>query len=216
MKEVLMKSALFKGISEEELDSLIKCVGFRRIVYSEGNIIFSHGDIIREVGFVLKGSVQVVREDFWGNRSIISQLERGDFFGEVYAALEERKMANTVIAAQRSEILFFDCGKILSLCHKNCVFHQKLISNFIRVIAEKNIMLMEKITHISQRSTREKVLSFLSSQAEKSGGRYFTIPFSRQEMADYLSVDRSALSKELSRMKAEKIIDYDKNSFRLL
>lgn len=216
MIEILKNSVLFKNIDENEIEILISCIMPRMACYDENSIIFNHGDKIKEIGFILSGAVQVVREDFWGNRSIISHLNEGDFFGEVYAAVGERKIENTVYAAQKSEILFISKEKLTGTCCENCSFHQKVVNNFIKVLAEKNIMLMEKITHISQKNTRQKVLSFLSSMAEKSGNIYFYIPFSRQEMADYLSVDRSALSKELGKMREEKIIDFDKNRFRIL
>ena len=216
MIDVLKNSVLFSDVSEGEIGQMMGCLTPRQQTYKEGSIIFANGDRITEMGFVLEGSVNVVREDFWGNRSIISHIEKGGFFGEVYAASESRLIDTTVYAAEDATILFLNVHRLTFSCDESCMCHRRLINNFVKVLTQKNIMLMEKINDLSQRSTREKVLSFLSAQAEKAESPYFEIPFSRQEMADYLSVDRSALSKELSKMKAEKIIDFDKNSFRLL
>lgn len=216
MVDVLKKSVLFDDVTEDEISQMLGCLSPRQQTFNEGSIIFAHGDIITEMGFVLEGSVNVVREDFWGNRSIISHITKGGFFGEVYAASESRLLDTTVYAAEKTTVLFLNFHRLTFSCADSCMCHRRLINNFVKVLTQKNIMLMEKINDLSQRSTREKVLSFLSAQAEKADSAYFEIPFSRQEMADYLSVDRSALSKELSKMKTEKIIDFDKNSFRLL
>ena len=216
MTDVLKKCVLFNGLNENEIEAVLGCVSSQKKKFDEGNIIYHQGDIIDEIGIVIEGSVSVVKEDFWGNRSIISIIPKGAIFGEVYASLETKPMDNTVYAAEKSEILFMNISKILDTCSNSCQFHKNLVHNMVRVLAGKNIMLMEKISHISKKTTREKVLSFLSAEAKKSGSAYFEIPFSRQEMAEYLSVDRSALSKELGKMRDEKIIDFDRNNFRIL
>lgn len=216
MNEFITKSSLFKNISHDDAQKLLSCLMPRTAFYDEGNIIFAQGDIISEIGFIFEGSVQIVNEDYWGERTIISHLKQGDFFGEVYAAFGKRAMDNTVYAAEKCKIVFIPIDKIMSPCSVTCIAHGSLIANLVKELAQKNLMLMQKISFLSKRSTRDKVLAFLSKQAEKSSSGYFTIPFSRQEMADFLCVDRSALSKELGKMKKEKILDFDKNNFRLL
>lgn len=206
---------LFDGIKEDDRSEMLKCLNAKKKQYKKGSTVLGRGRRTSEMGMVLEGSVHMVKDDFWGNRSILGQASPGQMFGEVYACLPWQGLEVDVIAAEDTEVLFLDVGRILTVCSSACSFHTRLIRNLLTILAEKNLMLTHKMEHMAQKSTRDKVLSYLSMEAEKQGGPEFAIPFNRQQLADYLSVDRSAMSRELSRMKAEGLLDYHRNRFRL-
>ena len=206
---------LFDGIKEDDRSEMLKCLNAKKKQYKKGSTVLGRGRRTSEMGMVLEGSVHMVKDDFWGNRSILGQASPGQMFGEVYACLPWQGLEVDVIAAEDTEVLFLDVGRILTVCSSACSFHTRLIRNLLMILAEKNLMLTHKMEHMAQKSTRDKVLSYLSMEAEKQGGPEFAIPFNRQQLADYLSVDRSAMSRELSRMKAEGLLDYHRNRFRL-
>ncbi len=206
---------LFDGIKEDDRSEMLKCLNAKKKQYKKGSTVLGRGGRTSEMGMVLEGSVHMVKDDFWGNRSILGQASPGQMFGEVYACLPRQGLEVDVVAAEDTEVLFLDVGRILTVCSSACSFHTRLIRNLLTILAEKNLMLTHKMEHMAQKSTRDKVLSYLSLEAEKQGGPEFAIPFNRQQLADYLSVDRSAMSRELSRMKAEGLLDYHRNRFRL-
>ena len=206
---------LFDGIKEDDRSEMLKCLNAKKKQYKKGSTVLGRGGRTSEMGMVLEGSVHMVKDDFWGNRSILGQASPGQMFGEVYACLPRQGLEVDVVAAEDTEVLFLDVGRILTVCSSACSFHTRLIRNLLTILAEKNLMLTHKMEHMAQKSTRDKVLSYISMEAEKQGGREFAIPFNRQQLADYLSVDRSAMSRELSRMKAEGLLDYHRNRFRL-
>lgn len=206
---------LFDGIKEDDRSEMLKCLNAKKKQYKKGSTVLGRGGRTSEMGMVLEGSVHMVKDDFWGNRSILGQASPGQMFGEVYACLPRQGLEVDVVAAEDTEVLFLDVGRILTVCSSACSFHTRLIRNLLTILAEKNLMLTHKMEHMAQKSTRDKVLSYLSMEAEKQGGPEFAIPFNRQQLADYLSVDRSAMSRELSRMKAEGLLDYHRNRFRL-
>ncbi len=206
---------LFLGIEGSERESLLGCLQAVRRRFKKGEMIFSAGDA-PSVGLLQSGAVQVTAEDPMGNRAIIGRMEAGDLFGEAFACAGAARMPFSVEAALDSEVLLIDVKKILITCPTACPFHSRLIENLMAILARKNIMLGAKIRHLSRRSTREKLLSYLSEQAREAGARSFSIPYNRQELADYLCVDRSAMSAELSKLKAEGFLDYDKNQFTFL
>ncbi|HHU05525.1 MAG TPA: Crp/Fnr family transcriptional regulator [Clostridiales bacterium] len=214
--ETLKKSALFSGIEADKISSMLSCLAARSSNFDKETYIYSPGDRVKNMGIVLAGGVYVVNEDYWGNRSIVSKLGPADMFGESFSCAEEEKLPIGVVTSEKSRILFIDYRKIITTCSSACVFHSALIRNMVQILAVKNILLMQKIEHITKRTTREKVLSFLSEQAAKAGSGTFDIPFNRQELADFLSVDRSALSSELGRMRDEGILRFNKNHFELL
>ncbi len=213
--EVLKKCALFEHIAEAEISGLLKCLSAKEKKYKKNDFIFSEEDTPTYVGIILSGSVCIVKEDFWGNRAILTKLGVGDLFGEAFSCAGVKKLPVSVIASDDAEVLLVDYKKIITTCSTACVFHTRLISNMIKILANKNIMMTQKIQHIVKRTTREKLLSFLSEQALKSKSNTFTIQFNRQELADYLSVDRSAMSNELCKMRDEGILNFNKNNFEL-
>ena len=209
-------TSLFWGFSEEEAESVLKCLSAVNKTYKKDEYIFRMGDTITSVGMVLTGSVQVIREDYWGNRQIIAVMGEGQLFGESYACAGGDPLMVSVMAEENTEVLFLEVGRLLTVCSMACRFHSRVIQNLLKVIAGRNLTLTTKIDHMSKKTIREKVLSYLSYQAEKQGKNRFEIPFNRQQLADYLAVDRSALSAELSKMQKEKLISYDRNHFILL
>lgn len=213
--DILQNCALFEGNTEEEIRSMLTCMGARREIYEKGSYIFREGEKIREMGILLWGKVQIVKEDFWGNRTILAQLGIGELFGETYAYVENVGMEVSVWTVERTEVLFLDCRKILQVCPSSCRFHHQILKNLLHIMAKKNLLLSEKIDYLSRRTIREKILAFLSGQAKRVGSSTFDIPFNRQEMADFLGVDRSALSKELGKLKRESILTFEKNRFSL-
>ena len=206
---------LFSGIEGAELESLLGCLQAVGRRFKKGELILAVGGK-PAVGLVREGVVQVIAEDPMGNRTIIGRMEEGDMFGEAFACAGAEKMPFSVEAAADSEILLIDVARIVVTCPAACPFHTRLIENLMAVLARKNILLGTKIRHLSRRSTRDKLLSYLSDRAREAGAREFAVPFNRQEMADYLCVDRSAMSAELSKLKTEGILDYEKNRFTFL
>lgn len=212
---ILYQSGLFGGISEQDLELMLKCLNARTASYRKNEIIYQHGDVIQEAGIVLEGKVHLEQHDFWGNCNILSVMQAGETFGAMYACLGNEKLQADIRAESNCQILFLNLKRTMHMCQNTCTFHQKLVENLVYFISRKNLKLMEKMQHISKRSIREKVLSYLSEESQKCESSYFTIPLTRQQMADYLAVDRSALSKELAKMKQEGLIEFEKNQFRL-
>ncbi|MDR0355496.1 MAG: Crp/Fnr family transcriptional regulator [Deltaproteobacteria bacterium] len=212
----LIKTPLFQGIAEEELASLIKCAGCIFRSYKKGEAVFQAGDFVREIGLVISGCVHIVKNDAFGNSNIFAEAASGEMFAESFVCGGLGLLPMTVLAAKDAEVMFFDFQRIITTCSSACMFHTILIRNMVGIFARKNMLLTEKMDHITKRTTREKLLSYLSEQSARQGRRSFEIPFNRQELADYLSVDRSALSAEMSKLKAEAVIMYKKNHFELL
>lgn len=213
---VLKKCPLFAGIDETDLGRILPCLSATVRQAEKNTFILSTDDSVSFVGLILRGSVHVIKEDFWGRKDILSQLGPAELFAESFSCAHMERIPVSVLAVEPTEIMLIDCRKIIKTCSSACVFHSQLISNMLEIIAYKNIMLMQKIEQLSKRTTREKILAYLSAEAQKAGKNYFDIPFSRQEMADYLSVDRSAMSSELSKMRAEGLIDFERNHFKLI
>ena len=185
-------------------------------MFRKDEMVFMAGDKALSIGVVLSGGVRVLQEDFWGHRTILAHIGPGGLFGEAFSCAEKNTLPVSVAASELTEIMLIDYRKIVTICSSACDFHARLIRNMIRVLAEKNILLTQKIEHLSKRSTREKLLSFLSSRVLPAGSSSVEIPFNRQELADFLCVDRSALSRELGMMQSEGLLRFEKNSFELM
>lgn len=216
MKEFDVTTAeIFHGISEEEVKGMLDCLSAIRRCYKKEEYIYRMGEQITTVGLVVRGSVQIVKEDYWGNRRILSVAGAGELFGESYACLPGEPLMVSVVTAEPAEVLFLDVKRVLTTCSSACAFHSRLVYNLLAVLAGKNLVLTRKIDHMGQKSIREKARSYLSYYAGKMGSQTFEIPFNRQQLADYLAVDRSGLSVELSKMQKEGILSYHKNRFTL-
>lgn len=212
----LSVSPLFHGIDLNNLYPLLECLTFKQREYNEGETIIHEGEKIDSLGIILSGNAHIVMNDFWGNKSIVSDLSPGEIFAEVYALSDGVNPSGVeVISATNSEILFLNFKRMIRMCSSACEFHNMLISNLLKIIGEKNLLITEKMRCLTKRSTREKLLAYFSSESKKQESTKILIPFNRQELADYLSVDRSAMSSELSKMKDEGLIDYRKNLFHL-
>ena len=211
----MMKSPLFSGITKKEAESMLDCLSPLQKTYKKNQRIFSFGEKIDVIAMVLCGSVHILEEDFWGNRNILSEVGVGGLFGEVYACKHGASLGVDVVAEKDTTVLFLEVRPMLSTCSASCPFHEKLIGNLLSVLAEKNLMMNEKLTHMTKRTTRQKLLSYLSAEARKKGSADFEIPFNRQQLADYLSVDRSAMSNALCKMRDEGVLSFEKNHFTL-
>ncbi|HOO28608.1 MAG TPA: Crp/Fnr family transcriptional regulator, partial [Lachnospiraceae bacterium] len=198
---ILKTAELFQGIEETELLLLLSCLSARVLFYEKGQTVFLAGERITQFGLVLSGQVQIVQDDYYGNRSILGKMETGDLFGESFVYANIKVLPFSVITAAESEILFIDGYRLAAPCARACGFHSMLIRNMLHIVSMKNVMLTQKIEFISKRTTREKLLAYLSAEAKKAGSGSFFIPFNRQELADYLSVERSAMSAELSKLR---------------
>lgn len=209
----ISNSSLFKGISEEELKAMFKCLNAMFKEYKKGEYISISENII---GFVINGEVSILSDDIWGNSSLLSVVKEKNIFGETFACSKGTNDMISFAAKTDCTLLFLDYHKVLNTCTTACLFHHKLIENIVKLIAEKNYAFMKKINIISQRTLKKKILEFLSYEANKNNSLEFTISMGRIEMAEYLAADRTALSRELKNMKDEGLIDYDKNKFRLL
>ena len=214
--DVLKTVKLFDGIEDSDLPPLLSCLCAKSIHYEKGQTVFFSGESIERFGIVLSGQVQVVQDDYYGNRSILGKIDIGNLFGESFACAEIKAIPVSVITTTESEILFIDCHRLAVPCAKACGFHGRLIQNMLRIVSQKNISLTQKIEFTSKRTTREKLMAYLSAEAKKTGSSSFNIPFNRQELADYLSVERSAMSAELSKLRDDGVLSYHKNQFKLL
>lgn len=214
--EILENVRLFSDIDKNELLSLLDCLNVTVRTYKKGESIFLYGDKVDYLGIVLTGLVQVVKEDYYGNRSILANIQKSNLFGEVFAFSTVEKVPVSVFAIEDSKVLLINYEKIIKPCSNSCSFHGKLIYNMLHIISDKNLLLNEKIEYLSKPTTREKLLSYLSEQAKRNNSNEFHIQFNRQELADYLSVNRSAMSSELSKLKEEGIIEYKKNYFKII
>ncbi len=213
--EILKKCPLFYGIEDENLLRMLNCLGAKIIFFDKKYTVFREGDKIKHIGIVLLGSVQITQVDFYGNRSILNSVEPSQVFGEAFACAETDFLPVSAIANEPSYIMLIDCTHILHTCTNNCCFHQQLIFNLMKDLARKTILFHQKMEICSKRTTRDKLLAYLDIQ-EKKFGKEFTIPYDRQELADYLEVDRSELSLEISKLRAEGILESRKNFFHLL
>ena len=217
MKDIIQEinSPLFDGISPEERKAVLGCIGYHIGTFRKGEIVAFEAENIRHIGIVLSGAVDMIKEDLWGNRTMLVRMRRNELFGETFACGQDKVSVVTFAVSEDARILFLPFDRVMHSCTMACVFHHRLIENMVSVIAGKNRDLMRKVEVVSKRTIREKLLAYLSIQAQTRESRYFEIPLGRVELAEYLCVDRSALTRELAKMKEDGLIDYDKNCFRL-
>ena len=195
---------------------MLGCIGYHIRSFEKGAVIAFEAETINHVGVVLTGKVDMVKEDLWGNRTMLVRMGKDEVFGETFACGEDSLSMVTFVAAEDSEVLFLSFCRVMHTCTHACAFHQTLIENMVRIIARKNRELMRKVEVVSKKSLREKVLAYLSIQAQQQAVRTFEIPLGRSELAEYLCADRSALTRELAKMQEEGIIDYHRNTFKIL
>lgn len=218
MKEflsILQSSKLFSDISKKELTAILSCLEAKKVDFPKDAFVLRAGESIKSVGLVLSGSVIIIQEDIWGNRNILSKAEPGQTFAAAFACAPNSRLNVSVISETTVTVMFFNVKRILNVCPSACAHHSRLIRNLLSELAEKNLRFGEKLTHMGQRTTRAKIMSYLSAEAQRLGKYEFDIPFSRQQLADYLAVERSGLSSELGKMRGEGLLDFHKSHFIL-
>ena len=211
---LISQSPLFANVSPDALPAMLNCIHAHRKNLAKGQFISPPKENISELALVLTGSVILSNEDFFGNKNVLDKILPGELCGEAYAALNLAPQMS-VQAGEESEILLIPIKKLTTVCTNACNNHAVLIQNLLKILANRNQQLVTKFSHISKRSTREKLLSYLYLQSRLQGSNTFTIPFNRQELADYLFVERSAMSHELSKLRDEGLLDYHRSSFKL-
>lgn len=213
--KIISQVSLFQDFTVDELGGLLKCLSIEVKEYNKGDVIFRQGDIINVLGIVIEGGINLQKCDYYGNNVILTTLCAKDIFGESYAG-SRMPIPIEVVANQKSKVAFVDYDKVIHPCSKMCYNHNLIVTRMIKLLATKNILLTAKIDTLSKRTTREKILDFLAHESLRQDSREFTIPFNRQGLADYLVVDRSALSAELSKLKQAGIIDFRRDFFKIL
>ncbi|MBQ2830811.1 MAG: Crp/Fnr family transcriptional regulator [Oscillospiraceae bacterium] len=213
---VLKRTQLFAGVGEEEIASMLSCLDARICTCAKGEYVLHQGAHLDSILLLVKGRLHIQKDDYWGNRSILAQIEVGEMFGEAYAAPDSGALVNDVVAVEESAVLLFDVKRLITTCSSACRFHSVVVRNMFFAVCGKNKKLVDKLSHMSKRSTREKLMSYLSEEAKRQNSASFAIPFDRQQLADFLSVDRSAMSNELSKLRRDGLLQFEKNRFTLL
>lgn len=214
--EVLRKCPLFDNIDDDDLEPMMSCLGAKVIKYNKRETVMEEGEPAEYIGIVLSGSVQIVRVDYYGNRSIVTSVYASEIFAESFACAGVKNIPIDVVATEDSKIMLIDCHRVITLCSNSCAFHGQMIFNLLKIVANKNLAFNQKIEITSQRTTRDKLMTYLMQQAKKKGANSFKISYDRQELADYLEVDRSGLSAEISKLRREGIIESKRSWFKLL
>lgn len=222
-KRLLMKQyppllagcALMDGILPDDISGLLSCLEAQLLTYQRDNVILQQDDPARFFGVVLSGGVQVLRGDVLGSHTIIAALGPGELFGETFACASLPALPVNVIATADSTVLLFEHERVIKACKRGCAAHSQLIVNLLRITAQKNLLLSRKLEIVMQRTTRDKLMAYLHAQAEQAHSSRFRIPFDRQQLADFLGVERSAMSTELNKLKKAGMIDFDKKDFKL-
>ena len=211
----LSNTQLFYGLKEDEITSLLGCLNAEKCSYKKGEVILSEGSITENIGIVLSGMAIISCCDIWGNNSILGNAAPGSIFAEVYACIPGQPLLVTVSAAEDTSILFMNVGRVLTTCTNACPFHARLARNLLTVCAHKSLRLSQRIQHTSSKSVRGRLLSYFSECAKHAGSNSFLIPYNRQQLADYLNVDRSTMCNELSKMQKDGMIEYERNHILL-
>lgn len=207
---------MFDGIQPEERKAMLGCIGYHIGRFRRGDIVAFEAENIQHIGIILSGAVDMIKEDLWGNKTMLVRSRRNEIFGETFACGSDNLSVVTFLVSEDADVLFLPFNRVMHSCTMACQFHHRLIENMVHIIADKNRDLMRKVEVVSKRTIREKLLAYLSIQAQIQESRYFEIPLGRIELAEYLCVDRSALTRELAKMKEDGLIDYDRNCFRML
>lgn len=212
----LLKTPLFHGIGESEIEKMLCCLGAKVELFEKRYTVFREGTKPHQIGIVLSGGVQIVEIDFYGNRTILGEIGEAGMFMEEFASAGESTLPFSAIASLDSEIMLINAEHILHTCDNCCSHHRELIYNLMKALARKSVAQLRRSEVVSKRTTREKLLAYLYLESEMKLGEFFEIPFDRQELADYLEVERSGLSTEISKLKREGVIENEKRRFKLL
>jgi len=212
---ILKHTKLFSGVTEDEIEAMLGCLDAKMRSFGKGEYVFREGEHISCITVLVEGSLHIQTDDYWGNNSILSTVNVGEMFGEAYAAPDSGVLMNNVVAAEDSTVIFFDVIRLLTVCSSACRFHSMIVRNLMFSMADRTRQLVRKLNNMSKRTTREKLLSYLSDESRRHNSPVFEIQFNRQQLADYLAVERSAMSNELSKMRNDGLIEFDKNRFTL-
>ena len=213
---VLKRTKMFSGVCDDEIEAMLSCLGARPGTFRKGEYVLRQGEHLSDITVLVEGKLHIQKDDYWGNRSILGHIAVGEMFGEAYIAPESGVLLNDVVAVENSTVVFFNVKRIITTCPSACRFHSLVVQNMFFAISDKNLKLVQKLGHMSKRTTREKLISYLSEEAKRQNSTQFTIPFNRQQLADFLSVDRSAMSNELCKMRDEGLLVFEKSNFKLL
>ncbi len=203
-------------MTDDELKGLLECFHARIKKYEKEEMVIRQGDIISNIYLILEGGVNIEKDSYWGRRIIISRLGKNDNLALSFVGSKNVESSVDAITVEDTLILILSYEKCTSMCQNACTRHKVLINNLFQILSKENIELIQKIENVSQKSIRDKILTYLSNEAQKNHSNKFTIKFNRQDLADYLNVDRSAMSFELSKLQKEGLIKYNKNQFELL
>lgn len=212
----LKSTTLFREMKEDEISASLEFLQANERNFERGECILRAGNVTDKLGLVLEGSVTIESDDAWGNRTILNSVEAGHFFAETYALLTDEPMLVNVTANKDCRILFLRVGSLKQLQNSNAPWMMKFICNLLVLSTHKNLALSGRSFHTSPKTIRGRVMSYLNAVSIKKHSNQFTIPFDRQQLADYLNLDRTALSKELGKMKRDGLIDYHKNMFKII
>lgn len=216
MVDKLSSLAIFSGINPENIPEMLKCLKVFFKDYQKNELIVLESDEIRNIGIILSGTVHMIKIDENGEQTILVSLKKGELFGESFSCGSHLAACVSFISATDCKILFLPFHRVIHSCKLSCVFHHRLIENMVRIISDKNVMLMHKIEIISKKTLREKIMTYLHLQAQEHHCNHFTIPLGRLELAEFLCDNRSALTRELVSMQKEGLIRYHKNTFEIL
>ena len=205
--DILLKCPLFKGVQENQLKSMIKCLNGKIINVKKNETIFLEGDLAQNFGIVLMGKVKIIRDDFYGNRSVLTVLKESEMFAEVFSFAGLNSFPVSVVADKDSKIMLLNSNKVMTMCSASCNYHNLIIKNLLKEMAQKTLSLNKKIRYMSEKTTKNKLMLYLLDQAKQNNSCEFTIPFDRQALADYLGVERSAMSAEIGKLKKSGLID---------
>lgn len=212
---VIQAASIFHGIATEDLSAVLSCLNAAKKDYAKGEYLLLAGEPTKAMGLLLEGSLLITQEDIWGNSNLMGKAKPGDIFAEAFACSFGTQLNVNVMAQQNCTVLWLEVPRLLSGCSAACAHHQKMAQNLLSELANKNRALNARLTHMGKRTTKEKLLSYLSAEAQRNASNCFSIPFNRQQLADYLSVERSAMSLELCKLRDEGILSFDKNNFVL-
>ena len=212
----IKNSPVFYGMNDDELKGLLECFHARVRRYEKEEMIIRQGDVISNIYLILDGEVNIEKDSYWGRRIIISKLSKNDNLALSFVGSKNVESSIDAITTQDTLVLILGYEQCTSMCQNACTRHKILINNLFQILSKENIELIQKIENVSQKTIRDKLLTYLSNEAQKHHSNSFDIHFNRQDLADYLNVDRSAMSFELSKLQKESLIRYNKNHFELL
>jgi len=213
--DIIEKSPLFYGIKRDEIITLLQCLTPRTHSYSKNECIVNSGETIDKFGIVLEGEAVILKENADGNRVILSIVKKGDLFGEMLVFSSHKIWPVTVRVQSSCKILFFTNSDLIARCGRNCSWHITLLQNFMKILSDKALMLNKKVQYLSIKSMRGKICTYLLEQYENTGKYTITLPLKRSELADFLSVSRPSMSREICQMRDEGIIDFHLSAFRI-